>query len=150
MLDKEKEVQGLAIYGEFRKGSDTLQIIVTPDGYTPDGKFVPMKTHRRVVSANAPRSQWKSLGCYGIDDAEFPQFSAQWAEKRVRNIHSVLNQMELHGWLPVAPPLVVEASRKDMADISDLATPTKIIYRIQVSRTAAGYPAELFPAATTV
>lgn len=151
MINKNKEVQGLAVYGEFRLNDETRQIIITPDGYTSEGVFVDMKMHRRTVSAKAPRSQWKTNTCPDLNDLMLPKYSPAWAQKRIEMYFGdILNKTALIGWAPVGPALVVEVSRKDMTDISRFATPTKIIYRIQVSRAAAGYPTDLYPAASSV
>ncbi len=37
MLDATKEVQGIALYAEFRKPGAMMQIFITPDGYSTDG-----------------------------------------------------------------------------------------------------------------
>ena len=59
MLDKEKKVQGIAVYAEFRRAGQTMQLIVTPDTYTTTGNLVPMNLIRRVVTKDTPKKQWK-------------------------------------------------------------------------------------------
>jgi len=59
MLDKEKKVQGIAIYAEFRKPGETMQIVLTPDAYTTSGSLIPMTMVRRIVTKITPKKQWK-------------------------------------------------------------------------------------------
>jgi len=60
MLDNTKDVQGVGVYAEFRKPGATMQIIITPDGYTTDGKEVPANLFRRVVTPASPKKQWRN------------------------------------------------------------------------------------------
>lgn len=158
MLTKDKPVQGYVIYGEFRSSytpCSTRQIFFTPDGFTTDGRFVPMTAFYRAVSEVTPRKQWKTTLSRGTEVRSaltrvehggevLDIFSPTWAESRVSIIGGYMHQLTTAGWTMVGPPLVVEASKQDMDDVIACKTPTKIIYRIYQSRTAAGYPAELF------
>lgn len=157
MLDKNKPVQGYVTYAEFTLGGETRQIFFTPDGYTSSGTLVPMQAHYRTVSKHAPRKQWKSTVTSIRDlvpvlraEAEgtpspFASLNEEWAETRVLSvIRGYFQQIITRDWKMVGAPLVVEASKQDMDDIHSYKTPTKIIYRINQSRLAAGYPAELF------
>lgn len=158
MIDKDKAVQGYVIYAEFTRMGFTKQIFFTPDGFTLDGSFVPMRAHYRTVSADTPRKQWKtSTALYGYDavkDAVFNAahgspydpsiFTQEWANERLRFVESYISHLAGYGWEMVQFPLVVEASRLDLDEVKAFKTPTKIIYRINQSRVAAGFPAELF------
>lgn len=150
MLNKDKAVQGYAVYCEFNKGSSTFQMIFTPDGFTSDGKFVPMKMHRRVVSADSPKKQWKTTAADANDilsairnETAIPS-SREWAEVRLAFAQPLFSQIALQGWTPAGPALTIEVSKIDMDDISAYKTPTKVIYRINQSRALAGYPADLY------
>jgi hypothetical protein len=50
---------GKALYLEFRKGVNTAQIILTPEGLTTKGEFVPSSSWRRQISAWSPKKPWK-------------------------------------------------------------------------------------------
>ena len=50
MLDATKDVQGIALYAEFRKPGAMMQILITPDGYANNGKEVPASLWRRVTT----------------------------------------------------------------------------------------------------
>jgi len=150
MLDKDKPVQGYVVYSEFRQGGSTLQMFFTPDGFTTDGRFVGMKIHRRVVSSITPKKQWKISSAPDrevrkfVVDGEPNTFDADFADTRLGFCHSLLNSMMGGSWEMVKHPIVVEASKKDMDDLLALKTPTKIIYRINQTREAAGFPENLF------
>lgn len=157
MLDKDKPVQGYVIYAEFQRAGATRQIFFTPDGYTTLGRFVPMRAHYRTVSEAWPRKQWKTTISspkdiiFALDRAEAGEVEAltkldtRWAEDRITPLVSgYLTQINTQAWEMVGSPLIVEASKQDMDDIHSYKTPTKIIYRINQSRIAAGFPAELF------
>jgi hypothetical protein len=157
MLDKDKPVQGYVIYAEFTLGDETRQIFFTPDGYTSLGHLVPMQAHYRTVGKHTPRKQWKNtnlstrdlvpaLSAAAAGDPDpFGPLNEEWAENRVLTvIRGYLSQIISREWKMVGAPLVVEASKQDMDDIHGYKTPTKIIYRLNQTRLAAGYPAELF------
>ena len=156
MLTKDKPVQGYVIYAEFCHGENTRQIFFTPDGFTSEGRFVPMTAFYRTVSKDNPRKQWKTTTCHSRDVREalaadeagnapaLDMFTSEWAQDRLGVISGYMRQLVAHGWTMTGAPLVVEASKQDMADVSAYKTPTKIIYRINQSRNAAGFPADLF------
>jgi len=161
MLDKDKPVQGYVIYAEFQHAVyGTRQIFFTPDGFTSTGRLVPMQAHYRTISKDTPRKQWKTTYAGNADlataisrsesgEGDFHALTAtlseEWAETRVLSVlRAYLNQTIINNWTMVGSPLVVEASKQDMDDIVQRKTPTKIIYRINQSRVAAGYPEELF------
>jgi len=156
MLNKDQPVQGYVIYGEFTRGGHTRQIFFSPDGYTSAGTFVGMKAHYRTVSKEMPRKQWKITTTYASpisktlaaaetgEPYSLDEFTEEWAEKRLAPIQSYLNDLIARDWQMVGVPLIVEASKQDMDDIAALKTPTKVLYRIKQSRTAAGFPEDLF------
>lgn len=156
MLDKDKPVQGYVVYAEFRKDGQTRQVFFTPDGFTTSGHFVAMRAHYRTISKDFPRKQWKTTHTDGIEirdtlaaaergeEYSVLKFTQDWAKERVSIINRYFDYMMTYDWTPIGTPLVVEASKHDMDDISALKTPTKIIYRINQTRTAAGFPADLF------
>jgi len=149
-MDKDKPVQGYVVYTEFRQGASTLQMFFTPDGFTTEGRFVGMKRHHRVISEATPKKQWKISSAPDHDvrnnvvDGEPLTYDAEFADERLGFCHSLLNTMLNGGWEMVKHPVVVEASKKDMDDLAAFKTPTKIIYRINQTREAAGFPESLF------
>lgn len=150
MLDKTKPVQGYVVYGEFRRGGTTHQVFFTPDGFNSIDNYVPFKVHRRTISAGAPKKQWKTSSAPDADIrtaiAEGVSFTPtrEWAESRLHFCSVLFDQMLAQGWEMIGTPLIVEASKRDMDDLGSYKTPAKIIYRINQSRDAAGFPADLY------
>ena len=60
MLEKEKKVQGVAVYAEFENVGETMQMLITPDCYSNSGNLVPMALHRRVITPVSPKKQWRT------------------------------------------------------------------------------------------
>lgn len=151
MLDHTKEVQGVAVYMEFSRGSATMQVIITPDGFDSDGNNTQALLYRRVVSNISPKKQWRtsSIGRPSVVSVE-NDGKQVFAEGRLSFAHHLFSGLVSGGWTLVGEPLRVEVSKKDMDSCRAHKTPAKVIYRINQSRVAAGYPAELFPTSTTV
>lgn len=157
MLDQDKDVQGVATYYEFRKetGSNaaTTMIIVTPDGYTESERFVSANLYRRTVTNFSPRKQWRNtpLG-YPDDtmrDTGIPTPISLYeisgvAERRLQYAFGLFRSLNDGGWNLVKEPLFVEVSKKDLSDVADSKTPSKIVYRINQSRAAKGFPADFY------
>jgi hypothetical protein len=148
MLDKEKKVQGIAVYAEFRRAGQTMQMIVTPDAYTTTGNLVPMTLVRRVVTKDTPKKQWKISVLRGLELTEMIEAGTtitdmeknEFTEKRVRHGLHVFDDLVRQGWAIEQKPVLVEVSRHDADDLSKGKTPNKIIYRVHISRKALGFP----------
>ena len=149
MLDLEKDVQGVALYAEFRRPGATSQIIITPDGYNEEGRQVPAAIYRRVVTPEATKKQWrqtklrvtsKMRECMDhgttLDDSQKERI----AEKRYEIAKSLFQGFIDGGWTITKEPLFIEASKKDMTDIRQGKTPNKMLYRINQTRKAQGFP----------
>jgi hypothetical protein len=144
MLDKEKKVQGIAVYAEFRRAGQTMQLIVTPDAYTTEGNLVPMTLLRRIVTKETPKKQWKSSTLRGVNVEEQIKVEdtgkANFAELRMRHAIHFFDQILSQGWTIEEKPILVEVSRHDADDLIKGKTPNKIIYRVHISRKALGFP----------
>lgn len=148
MLDKEKKVQGIAVYAEFKRTGQTMQIIVTPDSYSTSGALVPMTLVRRVVTKITPKKQWKTillrqgdLATYistgnTLEDSQKESFT----EGRTKGHSFIFDEIVNQGWQIEKHPVLIEMSRHDADDISKGKTPNKIIYRVNISRKALGFP----------
>jgi hypothetical protein len=144
MLDKEKKVQGIAVYAEFRRAGQTMQLIVTPDAYTTEGNLVPMTLIRRIVTKETPKKQWKNSTLRGVNVEEQVKVEdtgkAEFAELRMRHAIHFFDQIITQGWTIEQKPILVEVSRHDADDLIKGKTPNKIIYRVHISRKALGFP----------
>lgn len=146
MLDKEKDVQGVALYAEWEKPEALTQIFFTPDGYTDSGAFMKARMYRRVITTDNPRKQWKATPLYGShEDFEFEEESEKrrYSANRVTGMREYFNALIHGGWAMVNEPLLIEVSKKDMEDMALDKTPTKFLYRVDLTKKAKGFPEPL-------
>lgn len=153
MLDKDKPVQGYALYAEFRKGGNTNQMIFLPDFHTTGGRLMQGRLMYRTVSADSPKKQWQHRTVFtkavqDLYDAPRNTGAEESRKKRgaqrVEHVETFLMQMLSGAWTLVGAPLTIEVSHADADAIDSGKTPTKFIYRLGQCRAAAGYPADLF------
>lgn len=150
MADKDKVV-GKALYAEFRSGSQTYQMIITPDGLTTDGRNVPSTIYRRQVSAMKPRRAWKTYALpklqqepTGVYNSMTEEMALSQASSRLTYIESSFNRMEGYGYKLYMKPLIIEVSQADLDDIRASKTPYKILGRVTRVRKALGFGEKLF------
>jgi len=150
-MDITKEVQGVGIYAEFARSGATTQIIITPDGYDNEGSQVRMNVIRRTVTTTNPRKQWRfsalpegseevirSVATDATDEAK-----EAYCDERMRYASALFDQIMRGDWVLINDPILVEVSKTDLDVVRQSKTPTKLIYRINQSRTAKGYPTDL-------
>lgn len=145
MPDLTKDVQGVAVYAEFMRPDATTQIIIVPDGYDNEGRLIGLSIVRRVITITTPKKPWKfsileptSLGVVITDeDSDLECF------QRMSIPSTLFDQIMAGGWTIVGSPILIETSKKDMDDIGVKKTPTKMLYRINQSRIALGFPAAI-------
>jgi len=154
MLNKEAKVQGIAVYAEFRKPGQTMQIVITPDAYTHSGALVPMNIVRRIVTPETPKKQWRNSVLSSSTLKEFmgegevpnqlPDADKEvFTEKRMRHAVAYFDQILNNGWTIEQKPLLMEVSKYDADDLAKGKTPNKLIYRVGISRKAQGFPENL-------
>jgi hypothetical protein len=155
-MTKSATLVGKALYMEFRKTVNTAQIIITPEGITAEGKFVPSSSWRRQISAWSPKKPWK---CYpngesAIRQTDFDMTKALQTETDLENatfissnmlgsINSVLNNLFSNDWVLYEKPIVLEFSQEDLEDTLNWATPSALIRRILRARKELGFAEEL-------
>ena len=146
MLDTEKDVQGVALYAEWEKPDALTQIFFTPDGYATDGSYLKARMYRRVITSDNPRKQWKSSVLH--HDYQGEEFDAdtdkrRYAANRVAGYKSYFTTLIHGGWVLVKEPLLIEVSKKDLEDMGKDKTPTKFLYRVDLTKKAKGFPEPL-------
>lgn len=161
MLDPTQEVQGIAVYVEFRKESmgsvATTQFLLMPDGYRTDGLFVPASLYRRAVDRWSPKRQWRSsfISTQHESHDSLPTYSnreqrIEHGDARLERAINLLRQLAYKGsdgtysWSLVGEPLFIEVSKRDLDDVSSNKTPSKVVYRIGQTRTAKKFPEALY------
>jgi hypothetical protein len=149
MLDATKDVQGIALYAEFRKPGALMQILITPDGYAVDGKEVPASLWRRVTTPLTPKKQWRNsaLSWRAISDlngeALANAMKETFTETRMSFTTQLFDGIKNGGWQITKEPILIETSKKDLEDVRQSKTPNKMLYRINQTKTALGFPAEI-------
>jgi hypothetical protein len=151
MLDKEKPIQGVSVYAEFAKTGYRTELFITPDGFTPSGDLVPAKIYRRVVSKEKPKKLWQQttvqfaeeLAQVGSKDLAELGLKDTYVSKRLEHLNSIFAGLVEGDWQLVNDPILIETSQNDLVEIYKGETPIKIVYRINQSRKALGFPAEI-------
>lgn len=148
---------GKALYLEFRKGVNTAQIIVTPEGIDDKGRYVPVSTWRRQISSWSPKKPWK---CYVAGNTEIlnarkelcigeikqiddPDLALTMANNTLVDLTNTLNNLYNAEWKLVEKPIVIEFSVEDLLNTSAWETPQALIRRIGRARKELGFPEEL-------
>lgn len=148
---------GKALYLEFRKGVNTAQIIVTPEGIDDKGKYVPVSTWRRQISSWSPKKPWKCYTsvttellnarkevCIGeIKEVSDPDIALTFAEESLADLTKTLNNLYNAEWKLVEKPISIEFSVEDLLNTSSWETPQALIRRIGRARKELGFPEEL-------
>lgn len=150
-MSNQNPVVGKALYAEFRKGTSTYQTIITPDGLTKEGRYVPATLYRRQISKLKPRSAWKtqalpalemdSVGAFqklNVEDAK------QLAYSRLSYVYSTFSRLGDYSFSLYKNVLVIEASAEDLEDVRRMKTPYKLLARITRTRRVQGFSEELF------
>ena len=150
MSEKDKVI-GKALYTELRQGTQTYQVLITPDGVSLSGKNVPAVMYRRQISALKPRKGWKHSGLPALNIDEFGVFSKKskedaqrTAESRLEMIGSTFNQLASYSYKVYKQPIFVEVSQEDLEGIRAGKTPYKVLGRITRVRRALGFGEDLF------
>jgi hypothetical protein len=153
MIDIDKEVQGTVLYTEFRKPGAMVQMFITPQGHTLNGVLVNSRFYRRTITTYSPKKQWKFNTFYPYSDemvAEVLEGNSidsqegkdNYLASRLQKYENIFHQLKDGEW-NAQKPFFVEISKKDYTDIYLDKTPTKVIYRINQTRDALGFPSDL-------
>ena len=147
MLDKEKDVQGVALYAQFHKPGAMTQLLITPDGFDESGEKVYASLYRRIVTTHTPKKQWRSSTIRTAEveeyDLEVSHDRAKFADQRLSFASQLFDSLLSGKWELHKEPIYLEVSKKDLTDISAVKTPTKLMYRINQSREALGFETEI-------
>jgi hypothetical protein len=154
MMNPTNDLQGVGLYAEFRKPNATLQIFITPDGYDEAGSIVTAHAYRRTVTPWSPKKQWRSsslrithrMGEVRGYGGELSAYELEKiASKRLAPLSSLFENLIKQGWSVEKEPFFIECSKKDLTDVRMAKTPAKLMYRINQTRKAMGFPESLIP-----
>lgn len=146
ITDPEKKVQGTALYVEFKNEyQQILQMFITPDGWNELGNFAVSRAYYRRLSVSQPKKQWKTQALQrNLVDPVTGITSEAHREERLLTLSWFMKRVSISSTI-VGKPFFVEVSQKDLTDITQGKTPTKVVHRINQTRTALSYP-EMFTA----
>ena len=147
MLDKDKPIQGVSVYAEFAKPGYRTEIFITPDGFSNEGKVVPAKIFSRITSADKPKKVWQQYAVQLVEDMAKvgetlldPSKREDYVSKRLEYLENVFAGLVANEWQITKEPVLIETSKNDLSEIAESKTPVKIVYRINQSRKALGFP----------
>lgn len=155
-MTKQATYVGKALYLEFRKGVNTAQIILTPEGITDEGKFVPNSSWRRQISAWSPKKPWRvyNNGDYttrrtnyeiskALETSAVGESAKAYSAEMLFDLSRVLDNLNENGWKLFEQPIVLEFSQEDLDDTLNQQTPSALIRRILRARKELGFPDEI-------
>jgi hypothetical protein len=137
---KDNPNQGFAVYLEVGKPLFTKQAFLMPEGYDSFGNLVPSRYFYREMVVGFKKAMWHSANL-NSDATPDSSKDTETYFKLAHLLHYL--PIEESGYSLIGSPLVVEVSKLDYDDIRSGKTPTKLIYRINQSRTSAGFPVEI-------
>jgi len=147
MLDKDKPIQGVSVYAEFTTPGSRTEIFITPDGFSNEGKVVPAKIFSRITSADKPKKVWQQYTVQLVEDmAKVGETLLdmdkrnEYVDKRLAHLENVFAGLVANEWQITKEPILIETSKNDLSELAENKTPTKVIYRINQSRKALGFP----------
>ena len=146
ITDPEKKVQGTALYAEFKNEYQQIfQMFITPDGWNEHGNFSIARAYYRRLSVSQPKKQWKTQTIKRelVDPVTGATTESQ-REDRIETLAWLMKRVSISSTI-VGKPFFVEVSQKDLTDVSNSKTPTKVVHRINQTRIALSYP-EMFTA----
>jgi len=142
--DTGEDVQGVALYAEWKKPDALSQIFVTPDGFDTEGAVIRSRIYRRTISVEHPRKQWRSSTLFNsmykeeVDFSVHEKASQRYVGKRISSVAQLFRRLHAGGWIANGQPIYVEISRKDMDDISKDKSPNKFLYRVDLVKKSKG------------
>lgn len=163
MSKHERDVQGIALYLEFRKAYSTVQVLITPDGLSGSGDGVaPAQFFRRTLSGGVTKRKWRAYSIRQNADqreavlyesAVEPTKAAEDAIQRFRQLGDYFDSLVRGGYKLVNDsPIYVEVTKEDLETSRQGTLPAKLWTRVKSSRIALGFPEAVFdtPSTTTV
>lgn len=139
-------LEGMGIYLELpnETGTQTTQIMITPQGKDEKDKNVEMAFISRTVSDWSPRKQWR-VNLIRLSAEEKAMSPQDQALKMSEQVERTLKRQMLYGSSKLRKqPIVFELTDLDFADISLWKAPASALRRIQKTRVSLGFPEKLF------
>jgi hypothetical protein len=138
-------LEGMGIYLELpsENGSQTTQMMITPQGKDDKSKDVGMAIIHRTVSTWSPRKQWR-VNRVQLSSDELAMSPQDQALKMTDQVERVLKRNVMYGLTSLQKqPIVFELTDLDFADIRDWKAPASALRRIIKARASLGFPEKL-------
>jgi hypothetical protein len=155
-MTKSATIVGKALYMEFRKAVNTAQIIITPEGFTAEGEFVPSSSWRRQISAWSPKKPWRvynngdwatrrtnAMETKALETSSTSEVAKEVSAEMLMDLAKVLDQLHDNEWQLFKKPIVLEFSQEDLDDTKNQQTPSALVRRILRARKELGFPEEI-------
>ena len=147
----DKDVQGLALYFEFRKSRSTCQVVFTPAGFTQNSGVTHPMFFRRVLTSGVTKRKWRGYAMRFSNNAlseslqygtEVPQeVLDQEVAKNFRVLEDYFRSLTREGYKLVKDtPIYVEVTKDDLEAGRKGALSAKLWLRVKSSRNALGFP----------
>jgi hypothetical protein len=154
MSKHERDVQGIALYLEFRKPLSTAQVLITPDGLSGSGDGVaPAQFFRRTLSNGVSKRKWRAYSIRqlaGQKDSVLYESAVdelqanEDASNRFRNLGDYFDSLVRSGYKLVNDaPIYVEVTKEDLDAARQGNLSTKLWTRVKSSRASLGFPEEV-------
>ena len=143
------QLAGMGIYLELpnEAGTQTTQIMITPEGKTEKGQDVPLAVISRTVATWSPRAQWRTS--FIRPTAKTPEELALLtptakATDFIEQVERILKRQMMYGLTNLRnKPIVFELTDVDYTDILDWKAPASALRRINKARVALTFPEKL-------
>jgi hypothetical protein len=138
-------LEGMGIYLELPQptGTQTTQIMITPQGKDEKDKDVEMAIIHRTISDWSPRKQWR-VSMVRLSAEEKAMSPQDQALKMSEQVERMLKRTMMYGSTTLRKqPIVFELTDVDFADIRDWKAPASALRRIQKTRVSLGFPEKL-------
>lgn len=152
----DNEVQGVALYLEFRKSYATCQVIITPDGFTKTRGVTNATFFRRTISGGATKKKWRNYAMVNTGELrDALQAGTEISEQavkdrtthRIENLNDYFASLVRGGYKLVNDtPIYVEITKDDLEAVATGNLPTKLWGRIKATRVHYGFPEEVVTA----
>lgn len=143
------QLVGMGIYLEMpnEAGTQTTQILITPQGKNEKGDDVPMAVISRTVATWSPRAQWRTsfIRPNGKTVEELALATpTSLATDFTEQIERILKRQMMYGLTNLRnKPIVFELTDVDYTDILDWKAPASALRRITKARVALTFPDKL-------
>lgn len=139
--NKSSSVVGFAVYFELRRGTQTWQILVTPES---PAQNVPASMFRRRLAPSQPRKMWKQVASGVTSKTINITAAVPNAPDAMTFVRSMFDSLVANQWVLLKQPIVVECTDEDAKNVQIGKVPYRVIGRVLKTRKVLRFPDKLF------